>query len=393
MEVPMEVPMVRHWRRIGMVVLAGGLVAGLVLAQQAGASAAAPSFASPATIVSAGCNFDDVTGDAKLSSDSLTRGFVAFHGGGCADEPAIRYVRQSGGGWTAVTSPYRGRVLAVAPDGISTWLLYANAGGIHLGRRTSAGAFAASSRLSPNGLGGAVFPTGDLVASGGRYWAVWTEQVGPGGEFAQQELFQALTLGQGHFHDGIGRQQITGVSRDDAQPSLTLDPNATGSAGRVVMVWTRSDGAQGLVSNLYTASAGFDGRWSGRQWTRTGTLASGADLHTILSSKVVVAGYVAGGQVVQAVNAPATLATNRFRVRGTGPRATRSLGTNFTAWTSNAQHLVLAASGAAGSVSFEVDLNPGAGQQRLVAVTARAGKATVLGASFASDRLYAIRQR
>jgi hypothetical protein len=384
--------MVRHWRRVGAVVLLAGLVAGALTALPVGASAAAPAFGTPVTVVSAGCNFEDVTGDVVLSGDAITRGFVAFHGGGCPAEPSIRYFRQSGAGWTAITSPYRGRVMAVAADGIATWLLYANGGGVHLGLRTAVGGFAASRRLSPIGLGGAVFPTGDVVASAGRYWAVWSEQVGPGGEFAQQELFQALTLGQGHFHDGIARQRITVNSADDAEPSLTLDPAVTGSAGRAVLVWARSDGAQGLVSRLRTASAAFDGRWTSRQWTPTGTFAHGADLRTIFSSKVIVAAYVAGGRIVQATGAPATVATNRFTMGGSGPRATRSLGSNFTAWTNNAQHLALAKSGGAGSISFEVDLNRGAGPQRLIGVTAVGGKPTVLGASFTSDRLYSIRQ-
>jgi hypothetical protein len=386
--------MVRHWQRIGVAVGLAGLVAGTLLGLPTGASAAPPSFGTPVTVVPAGCNFDEVTGDVKLSSDAITRGFVAFHGGSCGLEPSIRYFRQSGGGWTAVTSPYRGRVLAVAADGVSTWLLYANLGGIHLGRRTGAGAFAASRRLSTVGLSGAVHPTGDVVASGGRYWAVWSEQVGPGGEFAQTELFQALTLGQGHFHDDIARQRITfTTASDDIQPALTLDPKTSGDTARVLMIWNRNDGAQGLVSTLRVASAAFDGRWTSRQWSRTGTFAGSPDLHTIFSSKTVLAAYVAGGRIIQATNPPGTLVTNRFARAGTGPRITRSLGANFTAWTSNAQHVVLARSGAAGSIQFEVDLTPTAGQQQLIGVTARDGKATVLGASYTSDRLYSIAQR
>jgi hypothetical protein len=386
--------MVRHWQRIGVVIGLTGLVAGALLGLPTVASAAPPSFGAPVTVVSAGCNFDEVTGDTKLSSDSVTRGFVSFLGGTCGQEPAIRYFRQSGSGWSAATSPYRGRVLAVAADGISTWLLYANFGGIHLGRRTTAGGFAASQRLSTVGLSGAVNPTGDLVASGGRYWAVWSEQVGPGGEFAQTELFQALTLGQGHFHDGIARQRITSTTTsDDIEPSLTLDPRTSGDTARVIMVWNRNDGAQGLVSTLRTASASFDGRWASRQWTPAGTFASSPDLHAIPSQKLAVAAYVAGGRIVQASNAPATVRTNRFSRAGSGPRTTRTLTANYTAWTSNAQHVVLARSGGAGSITFEVDLTPSAGQQQLIGVTARSGKALVLGASFTSNRLYSIAQR
>jgi len=383
--------MVRHWQRIGLVAVVAGLLAGTLIGPPA-ASAAPPSFGAPVTVTSAGCDFDEVTGDARLSSDAITRGFVAFHGGSCGLEPSIRYFRRSGAGWSVATSPYRGRVLGVAADGISTWLLYANVGGVHLGRRTTAGGFAASRRLSTVGLTGATNPTGDVVAAGGRWWAVWSEPVGPGGEFAQTELFQALTLGQGHFHDGIARQRITSTpANDDLEPSLTFDPATSGDTARVIMAWNRNDGAQGLVSTIRVASAAFDGRWGSRQWTRTGTFAGSPDLNTVAGT--VVGAYVADGRVVQATNAPTTLLTNRFARPGRGPRASRSFGANFTAWTSDGGHVLLARSGAPGAITFQADLTPTARSQQLVAVTAQGGKATVLGASFTTDRLYSIAQR
>ena len=101
--------------------------------------------------------------------------------------------------------PYTGRVLGVADDTTGTYALYSNQNGIWVGRRTTAGTFTKPVRVSTRGNGGAVLPQGDIVAQGGGYWAVWTEQVGPGGEFAQQEVFQAKTLEAGSCTSAISR--------------------------------------------------------------------------------------------------------------------------------------------------------------------------------------------
>jgi hypothetical protein len=216
------------------------LVGALMAATPAGA---VQPFGPVVTVTQPGCSFGAVSGDTVVGSDGKVRGFVEFEGGGCGTGRVIHYVEGAGGSWTSTPSPYRGIVLGVAWDGTATYLLYAANDGIRITKRTAAG-FTAGRRLSSRGLGGAVVPSGDVVAAGGNWWAVWTEQVGPGGEFAQTDLFQALTLGQGHFHNGIGRQRITANPLWDGDPSLTMAPGG-GSAGQVVLAWTRDDGPRG----------------------------------------------------------------------------------------------------------------------------------------------------
>lgn len=78
-------------------------------------------------------------------------------------------------------------------------------------------------------------PTADIGAEGGKWWAVWTEQVGPGGEFAPQQLFQAKTFGT-----AADRRQITftGSDIDNTEPSISLDGNDA------VLAWTRRTAPQ-----------------------------------------------------------------------------------------------------------------------------------------------------
>lgn len=233
------------------------------------------SVSSPATVVPAGCHFEEASGDAVASAvttTNSTRGFVSFGGGTCA-RPAfagtLRYFDGHDATWRRATSPYTGRVLGVADDTTGTYALYSNQNGIWVGRRTTAGAFTKPVRLSTRGNGGAVLPQGDIVAQGGGYWAVWTEQVGPGGEFAQQELFQAKTLGAGACTAAISRQRITTHHRDDADPSLVLVPATAGRSG-AHLAWDRSDGAQGTSSWLMYASSGCNGRWTARTLFQVG---------------------------------------------------------------------------------------------------------------------------
>jgi hypothetical protein len=68
---------------------------------------------------------------------------------------------------------------------------------------------------------------GDVVATGGRWWAVWTEYVG-----TQLELFQAYTIGG----TGHGRQRITTNRLRDWGPTLALTP---GSTFPLNLIWVR----------------------------------------------------------------------------------------------------------------------------------------------------------
>ena len=114
---------------------------------------AAPAQAAvgPTTVVQVGCDFAEVTADAVVTPGGLTRGFVSFHGGGCADVGLIFYFQGSGGTWTRAQSPLRGRVLAAADDGSSTFLLYQSSSGVWVAKRPHTGGLVNVQRVSPPG--------------------------------------------------------------------------------------------------------------------------------------------------------------------------------------------------------------------------------------------------
>jgi hypothetical protein len=352
-------------------------------------AAAAGPFNASVTVVQPSCRFQGASGDSNVGSDGIIYGFIGFAGGmGCGDLGPIYYFQGSGNRWTSALSPYRGRVLATAWDGTATYLLYANGKGTHITKRTAAGVFTPGRRLSTAGLTGAVYPTGDVVAVGGKWWAVWTEQVGPGGEFAQIELFQGLTIGQGIFHNGITRQRITFNTLNDVQPSLTLDPVAIGDNGRIILSWTRNDDPRDNLSAIRFARAAFDGRWTSRAYTPTRWYAHSNDLFSYGVS--VYGAYVANGSIIQASNPPASLITKTLARGGDNPRVGHSMGHTFVAWNKPGfpSHVRLAEI-QNGAVT-QADVTSGPNDQQLISVSGRSGKATVLGVSFRTQRLWAI---
>jgi hypothetical protein len=365
------------------VVLVLALVASLAAASPA---AAVGPFGPVVTVTQPNCFFDDTstTGDSVVGSDGIIRGFVSFAGGSCGANPQIRYFQGSGASWTSTMSPYRGRVLGVAWDGSDTFLLHLDGSNVRITKRDATG-FTPGRILSSSGGGGGTLTLGDVIASGGQWWAVWNESVGPGGEFAQTELFQGLTLGRGHFHNGINRQRITFTDNLlDFAPSLTLAPDG-GSTGEAVLAWTRSDIAQGEFEVIRFARAGFDGRWTSRSYTPSSVLSRSMDLFTY--GPIIFGAYVSGQQVIQATNPPATLRSNSF-TGGARPRVGSSGGKTFVAWTGAHQHVRVGEATAPG-VATEADLTPTAGPQQVISVSGRAGKATVLAVSFGTRRLWA----
>jgi hypothetical protein len=354
-------------------------VAAWALAAARPAAAVGP-FGPNTTVVAAGCNFADVTGDSVVGSDGVVRGFVSFTGGSCGTNPQIRYFEGSGSTWTSAVSPYRGRVLGVAWDGTSTFLLHADGSNVRVTKRDATG-FTGGRLLSTRGANGAVIPEGDVVASAGEWWAVWTEPVGPGGEFAQRELFQSRTLGPGDQ----GRARVTTNALDDLEPSLTLAPSRD---GRVLMAWTRADLGRGDVSALRYAGAVPGGAWSSRAWTGPSTFAYQPDLFTYGVS--VYGSYVRNGSITQAVNPPSTQVSNTWG-GGFGARAAASGSLSWVAWTGLNDHVFVGQATAPG-VHTTLDLTPAAGRQQLLSVSGRAGKATVVAVSFTSDRLWAATQ-
>ncbi|HWL35548.1 MAG TPA: hypothetical protein VNQ77_05090 [Frankiaceae bacterium] len=331
--------------------------AAAALALAAGALVAPPAAASwapsgPAVVTTFGCTSATASGDAATGSDGVPRGFVRAEGGTCAASAAT-YVERRAGTWHATPAPFRGRVLAVADDGASTYLLYAARDGLRLGRRTHAGTYVAPARLST-----ATALSGDVVAAGRTWWAVWSERVAGG-----SSLFQARTIGTTSW-----RQRITWLSpRDDDRPSL-----ARLADGSMALAYQRRVPSSGRTDVHRARSTG--GRWSFAQVTANG--ASGAPSMAASASRQLLA-WTQAGRVMYADDTAGAWRSRVLATSGTAPRATASAGRVFVAWTSGAGHAVLAER--SGAVWVTRDVTPGATVRgSALAVAAAGGSATVL---------------
>jgi hypothetical protein len=317
------------------------------------------TFGASVTVVPSPCSFNFADLDAALGSDGLTRGFATYSGPGCASE--IWYFQGSGSTWTRQLSPYRGIVLGVAVDGVDTYLLYGASDGVRITKRTAAG-FTPGRRLSSFGVGGAVDPRGDVIATGGTWWAVWDEPVGSGGEFAQHELFQAKTYGTDR-----NRQQITFNPLYDSAPSLAKRPG-----GGAVLAWERNDGARGEVSDIRVATSA-DGTWSSRAFATAGNLNTQPDVFT--AGTVTYVAWIRDGRAVEGDNTSGAFTSHTFLTPASfRPRVAASLGRVFVIWTTEPPRAFFAERVAgvwSGTFLSDPD-RPG------LAVTGRAGKATVL---------------
>jgi hypothetical protein len=337
------------------------------------------------TVVPAGCDFEDVSGDAVVTGDAVSHGFVAFHGGTCPAPGVIWYFQGGSGSWTRAATPYRGRVLAAADDGAATFLLYQAVDGIRITKRTHGGTLTPGRRISAF-AGTNPFPTGDLVAFTNQWWAVWTEQVGSTVEGTPMQLFQGKTIGAGDCIDPFDRQRITFLGTNDESPSLVLRPASAGASG-ADLVWSRNDGLQGERGHIMLASADCTARWSSRRLSFAGRIDLDPDLfryagvnHAVWTRDL--------GSVVYVNNAGGTYAGRTFTPGGATPRVAVSGASGFVGFLGARQHPLLAVY-RSGAWTVR-DLTPTAGPQRLVALTAARGLGTVLAASEGTDRLYAI---
>ena len=89
---------------------------------------------------------------------------------------AIWYFQGSGGTWTRAQGTLRGRVLAAADDGSSTFLLYQSSTGVWIAKRPHTGGLVNVQRVSTATQGGGALTSGDLVAFTDQWWAVWTSR-------------------------------------------------------------------------------------------------------------------------------------------------------------------------------------------------------------------------
>ena len=304
------------------------LVAGLASALLSSVLPAAPAAAAvspPAPVVRPGCAFDEDLARAHEDADGTVRGFYGLSGnesftctdGGIADGRIWAFTR-SGGRWTSVRSPYTGKILSVTGDSTGTYLLYARGDGIWITKRTTAGVFTAGRRLSPFGLGTRISPTGDVVARGGRWWAVWDENLTPD-RIGQTELFQAKTIGA-----PLDRSRITTHPDRDGQASLALRPD-----GGAALVWSRHDPDRPTVSVHLARSD------DGRRWTST-TLSGDASVYRpdvlVVGGTTWVALNTRRGPTV-GEDSTGRLAFRSFAVRGNATLLAASAGRVFLATT------------------------------------------------------------
>jgi hypothetical protein len=158
--------------------------------------------------------------------------------------------------------------------------------------------------IGPDGSGA----QGDVVATGGRWWAVWREHVaaggGPGDEFDQTDLFQAYTVG-GTF---VPRERVTASPLWDSAPSLALTP---GTTFPVRLVWARGGSDfGGSESDLRRALGDQDGDWVSASLATAGFLNFWPDVQ--MSGTTTYVTWNRDGRTVQANNASGTFLSHTF---------------------------------------------------------------------------------
>jgi hypothetical protein len=305
------------------------------------APAAAVGPFAPAETVINGCS--DGVGDAAIAVNGTTRGFFNCTG---VSSGAIRFFRDTPSSAPAVEiSPYVGSVQAVAWDGQNaTYVVFTSGGALRIAKREeSTGAYSPVTTLTTTGAN-AIFFTTDVVAVNGQWWAVWSEQVGPGGEFAEIDLFQRHTL------LGVqGRTRITTTTdSDDIEPTLAY------SGGRVTMVWTRAfASAVPGPSNLMIAQS-TGGPWLSRPFATLGNLNSEPDV--TISAGVTWVSWSRDSAIFVADNAGGPFVSRRLTTAGSGSTVAVSGSSAFVAWYAfNADRVVIAERAAGVWTSGQVD--------------------------------------
>ncbi len=359
----------------------------LVLLPAAPAWAVSP-FGPPVAVVDPVCSPDSASAEVTQDSTGHTRGFVNLWGSTCNTAQVITYIAGTGASWSRQTTPYRGFPVATAWDSTATYLLYVSYPGLALkvAKRTAAGAFSASTTLSTTvGSDGSLL-TGDIVASGGRWWAVWREHVkangSAGDEFDQTDLFQAYTFG-GSLH---GRQRITTNPLWDGAPALTIRPGPTYP---VKLVWTRggSDFGGSSGTDLMIASATTPGVWSSKLLASAGINNFWPDIAATAAATYVT--WNRDGRTVAAVDSGSGFTSKTFgtsAVQQVRPRIVVAAGTVAVGWTSGSYRTYLAER--VGTTWTGVYASPSApGAQRVVGVGTWGGRSRAL--TFNGDRLIA----
>jgi hypothetical protein len=208
-------------RRSVLVVLAA--IAAVLLSASAVGAAVRP-FNPPQTVAGGCASFD---ADSVMSSGGTLFGYAT-----CQNN-TIRFFSRNPDGTVnpSQTTGFSGRVLGAAFDSTASYVLFTTSGEIRIGKRTNAGAF--SWRTVDTGITG--FPTGDVIATNGQWFGVWSDTVG-----GQEELFSA-----GSAYSV--RRVTTSDTAADFEPTLAYSGGST-----PVLIWSRFDfGSE--ASDLYNS--------------------------------------------------------------------------------------------------------------------------------------------
>jgi hypothetical protein len=294
-------------RRLSIVLLA--LVTAAVVAVPA---QAVGRFGPAVTVVDFGCWLRDWSTAAALGGDGIVRGWAQGAGPPCLDE-RIWFFQGAGQGWTRIRSPYRGRILDATYDGTGAYLLYLAADGIRITKRTAGGTFTPGRLLSNSTY---EFASGAVFATGGTWWAVWTEPTGGGNVTS---LFQAKTYGTDQ-----ARQRITFTDDDDDDPELALRPG-----GGAVLAWGRTGPAPASPDDrTLRVATSADGAWTSRAFAVTSSrrhdLFTGPT-HTYLA-------WEHDSRVTLADNTSGTFRSHTFATPGHYPSLAASGGKTFVTW-------------------------------------------------------------
>jgi hypothetical protein len=368
-------------RRLSRIV---SIVAVVVLVLSATPARAIGSFGPPVGVYDPPCSFDSFNVDAAQDTSGIAHGFAQLQFGSCGDDPPIHYFEGTGATWTQETTPYHGWVMGVAWDTTGTYLLYLDTRpgqGVRITKRLTNGTYTPGRLLSPN-WASALDTQGDVVATGGRWWAVWTEFAGTNPP--QLDLFQAYTIG-GTIH---GRQRITTHPLWDSSPKLALTP---GSSFPLNLVWVRgnTEGESATPTDLRRALGNAGGTWSSSTLATAGVNNFWPDIAVVGTTTYLT--WIRDGRAMFADNQSGGFVSHRFNtpVIEHGPsHVAVSSGVVYGGWTARVNRTFVAAR--VGGVWTGAYASP-AGASRLqflVGLAPAAGKVTALNISFTS-RLYA----
>jgi hypothetical protein len=294
------------------------------------------TFGPPVTIDNPTCEFDAFNVDQAQDAAGVVHGFSTLWGSDCNTGFAIRYFEGSGAGWAVEDTPYRGFVVATAWDTTGTYLLYMDRFlNLRITKRQSNGVYIQGRLLSTVANVGPDGSTaqGDVVASGGRWWAVWREHVAPGGgpgdELDQTDLFQAYTVGGTY----VPRERITSNARWDGFPSLAVTP---GTTLPIRLVWKRggSDFGASEDGDIMRALGDAGGGWVSAALATAGSLNTWPEVQMLGTTTYVV--WNRDGRTVQANNATGSFLSRTFvtpAAQNARPRLAVAPGHVVVGWT------------------------------------------------------------